>query len=277
MTLKVTKKVVPALATMVMLGICQAAQGHAVPQTQNNQEFVNSEFKIVTQATSTDPVHDERVAAFFSVDPGTNESTRSCTANNLGDGFWLTARHCKPSVGDFVQSDDGERATVTEVFLHSSIDDLAIMKVDGSISSAHFDLPTRTLEKGNQLTFIGYGGAHTYASTAQVEVLNFIESYPESVGIGYEDLVVVKSVGPSRMCEGDSGGAAYEDNLIYAIHTASGTNRNCEDEEGALSWLTQLTQERVEWIEAIVGLTPSNSAGIPEPLSSANFDLLSSQ
>ncbi len=272
----VAKKVVPAFVVMAMLGISQAALGNAVPQIQNNLELVNFGEKIVTQATSTEPVHDDRVVSLYSVEQGTNAANRSCTANNLGDGFWLTARHCDPIKGDFVQNDDGEKATVTEVFLKSSIDDLAIIKVDGDISSEHFDLPPGTPEVGNQLTFIGYGGEHTYASTALVDVVNFIESYPESVGIPYKDLVVVKSVGPSRMCEGDSGGAAFEENIIYAIHTASGTNRNCEDGVGALSWLTLLTQERAEWIKGIVGSRPSSLEDMLTSSSSESFNLFSS-
>lgn len=252
------KKVVPVLITVGMLSIPQTATAFSV----NAQDFSAKGEKIVTQATSTDPVHDPRVAPFFSVDSVTGASDRTCTANNLGNGFWLTAQHCDPAEGDFLQTDKGGKATVTEAFIASNIDDIALVKVDDDIASERFLLPTEPPEEGDALTFIGYGGTHTYASEAQVKVVNFIERYPESVGIQYEDLMVVKSIGPSRMCEGDSGGAVYSGNTIHAIHTASGTNRDCTDGEGALAWLTLLTPERVEWIQNTIDSTTISSPGL---------------
>jgi hypothetical protein len=249
------KKVVPVLVTVGMLSIPQTATAFSV----NSQDFVARGEKIVTHATSTDPVYDSRVAPFFSVDAVTGASDRTCTANNLGNGFWLTAQHCDPAEGDFLQTDEGGKATVTEIFVASSIDDIALVKVDNDVASERFYLPTKPPEEGDELTFIGYGGTHTYASEAQVEVVNLIERYPESVGIQYENLMVVKSIGPSRMCEGDSGGAVYSGDTVHAIHTASGANRACEDGEGALAWLTLLTPERVEWIRNTIDSTTISS------------------
>lgn len=205
------------------------------------------------QASSTDPVFDERIAAFHSVNSVTGQEFRTCTASFLGDNWWLTAQHCDPASGDYLKQSDGERAEITEVHLLSEDDDIALLKVADGIEAKQFDLPDTLPEQGSIIDLIGFAIGRDFASVATLEVKSFIEKYPQGAGIPYKDLIVASSITPSRTCEGDSGGPGYVGNTIIGVHTAGGQNLECEDGEGRLSWLTALTPERVEWISSIVG------------------------
>ncbi|QQE52578.1 trypsin-like serine protease [Corynebacterium striatum] len=203
------------------------------------------------QASDTNPVVDNRIAALVSVSSSTGQERRTCTASSISADIWLTARHCSPKPGDLLRQVDGDEAKVKQVFFMSVADDLALLKVGKGIEANAFELPISPLQKGDSLTLIGYGASHEYSSIAQLEVKNFIDSYPPEIGIPYHDLVIATTTTPSRTCEGDSGSPVYSGNTIYAIHTAGGSNPSCTNSEGSLTWLSELSPERVHWIESI--------------------------
>lgn len=219
----------------------------------DNLSFFQDKAEIPSlQASNTSPVNDNRIAAFFSVSSVTGQEKRTCTASNLSNHLWLIARHCSPKTGDLLRQFDGEKSTVEQVYFMAETDDLALMKVGEGIEAKAFDLPTLPIEKGNSLTLIGYGGTHEYSSIAKLRVRDLVESYPPEIGIPYRNLIVAETLTPSRTCSGDSGSPAYSDNVIYAIHTAGGSNEACTDGEGSLAWLSALTPARVAWIESFL-------------------------
>lgn len=221
------------------------------------------------QASDTHPVNDDRIAALFAVDSKTGQERRSCTASYLSNSFWLTAKHCSPKSGDFLKQTDGEKAKVEKVHFYSDSDDLALMEVGHGIEAKPFELPASMPEVGEELTFIGYGSTHNYASIAKFKVKNFVESYPPELGIPYQKLMVVSSTTPSRTCEGDSGGPSYKNNTIYSVHTAGGTNLECTDGQDSLAWMTPLTQERTKWIESHLSGWTENAR--PEGKSTSSY------
>lgn len=207
-----------------------------------------SDSGVFLRASDTRAVNDDRIAALFAVDSKTGQERRSCTASYLSNNLWLTAKHCSPKPGDFLKQTDGEKAEIEKVHYYSDSDDLALMEVSHGIEAKPFELPTSLPEVGDELTLIGYGSTHAYASIAKFKVTNFVESYPPELGIPYRKLMIASSTTPSRTCEGDSGGPSYKNNTIYSVHTAGGTNLECTDGQGSLAWMTPLTQERTEWI-----------------------------
>ena len=228
------------------------------------------------QASSTSPVNDDRIAALYTVNSTTGQQFRTCTASFLGEGWWMTARHCTPAVGDYLKQSDGERAEILEVHLRFEDDDIALLKVADGIVAKPFDLPVAPLEQGSIIDLVGFAIGRDFASVATLEVKSFVEKYPEGAGLPYRDLIVASSVTPSRTCEGDSGGPGYVGNTVVGLHTAGGQNPECNDGEGRLSWITALTPERLEWIRSVVLDDTSVADGRGEEQSSISSFLLSS-
>lgn len=105
---------------------------------------------------------------------------------------------------------------------------------------------------------IGYGRTNDFSSEAS----STITGYKDELNFGtavYRDLLEDTSATPSRSCEGDSGGAVFAGDTIYAVHTASGSNIGCQDGEGKLMWHTHLAS-RVDWINQVM----ADNAGTSE-------------
>lgn len=202
------------------------------------------------QATSRTPVNDDRIAALWTRDEA-GRAKRTCTVNHLSGKFWLTAHHCvsgSPDMLAYIEQSDGEVAGVENIYLKSGNDDVALLKVGRGITATTFDLPEQKAAVGDTLTLIGYGRTNDFSSAAEIEVTGYREEF-DFGQVVYRDLLEGTSLTPSRSCEGDSGGALFAGDTIYAVHTASGSNLACRDGEGALMWHTNLAGHR-EWIEA---------------------------
>lgn len=139
------------LATFVLLVALALPSFAAVPYTP----------QVAPLATSTVPSNDDRVGALWeAIDP--NDPTnivKKCSANHLGNGFWITAHHCiasNPSMQGFIKQDDGDQAPIKEIFTKSNNDDVALIKVEEGIQAQSFILPSRAPYVGEEFSLIGF-------------------------------------------------------------------------------------------------------------------------
>lgn len=224
----------------------------------------------VLQASSTVPVDDNRIAALWSVIPDSDRAQgssirRDCTASYVGDNFWITAHHCvssMPVMDGFLRQSDGETAGIAAVYVKSSIEDVALIKVGDGINADTFTLAKHPLEVGQQAFMTGYGLPHDYASTA----VTMITEKVESLNFGnatYTKLFKGKSLTDSRSCSGDSGAPVYRENTLYAVHTAGGFNPSCTAGKDRPMWHTDIVP-RLDWLEETIqantGLSPQEKA-----------------
>lgn len=203
-------------------------------------------------ASSTTPVKDKRIAAYFSRDIITGQEVRSCTAANIAENLWITARHCSPKIGDSIRGSGGGKVSVQSVYLTNESDDIAVVKAAPGLKPASFALPTVPPKKGEELTLLGFGAKHDYASAAAVKVVGSTDEYPPELENPRKGMLNLEPTSQSRACEGDSGAPIFWGDTIYAIHSSAATNKGCYDGPGGLIWATSLTPERVNWIKSII-------------------------
>lgn len=202
-----------------------------------------------TQATSTIPIDDDRIAALWISNPGSpgTPPVRECTTSYLGNNFWITAHHCvTPDMSGYLTQPDGQTTGIAATYTLSNQDDIALVKTGPGITATTFTLPTRTLEIGEQATLLGYAITHDYASAATTTITDRIDNLDVGTTI-YTDIYQTRSVTDSRSCNGDSGGPIYQNNTIYAVHTAGSYNPTCTPGQDRPMWHTNLTT-RVPWI-----------------------------
>lgn len=206
------------------------------------------------RASSTVPVNDNRIAALWSVTPSLDDSQhqrvrRECTASYVGDNFWLTAHHCvsnSPFMDGFLRQTDGEVAGIAAIYIKSSTEDVALIKVGGGIDADAFALATVPLQVGDQAVLTGYGQPHDYASSASTVIVANVDSLNFG-NVTYTGLFKGKSLTASRSCGGDSGAPIYKNDTLYAVHTAGGFNPECSDGQGRPMWHTDIIP-RIAWI-----------------------------
>lgn len=227
-----------------------------------------------TQATSTIPVYDDRIAALWISNPGSpgTQPTRQCTTSYLGNNFWITAHHCvTPDMSGYLTQPDGQTAGIAATYTLSNQDDIALVKTGPGITATTFTLPTRTLEIGEQATLLGYAITHDYASAATTTITDRIDNLDVGTTI-YTDIYQTRSATDSRSCNGDSGGPIYQNNTIYAVHTAGSYNPTCTPGQDRPMWHTNLTT-RVPWITTTMTthqqLTPEETRHAAEGLATA--------
>lgn len=221
-----------------------------------------SRFETFTFAsTSSTPAQDNRVAALW-VAPSSPDSSqpprRGCTANNVSESFWITASHCVPSKEEtrgFLEHEDGGVAGIEAVYTISDSDDVALLKVGPGIDAIPFELPERKLESGEDVMLVGYAITNRFASTAQLQVEKYLDSkfFPP---FKYSGLYQTVNTTDFWTCTGDSGGAIYKGNTIYAVHSASAGNPTCSDGRRKTMWHSDLYL-RVDWITRTI----SNHSG----------------
>jgi|GEM_PF-2066488 len=212
------------------------------------------------QASSTIPVYDDRVARIELKKPSAGNVSHqegiACTANHLGNGFWLTAKHCLTDAqmkGDILQA-DGDRAAITNRYFAEKGVDLAIFETDDpTISSRNFALPGEGLNISDELTLIGFAAVHSYASEAKLEVIEGVQDN-YILWQEYRNSFKTVSTTPSRTCGGDSGGAVYAGNEIIGVHSAGPLNRECAGKQGSEMLHTSVLPSR-SWIEEVAGRT----------------------
>ncbi|VZH86003.1 S1 family peptidase [Corynebacterium rouxii] len=241
--------------------------------------------ELYPQASSTTPVHDDRVARIeikkIPNDKTEQQTVLACTANHLGSGLWITAKHCLTSTEEkreIIQS-DGDRATIKKVHFAEEGVDLAILETDNpAISSDFFTLPEENPNSSDVLTLIGFAAVHSYASEAQVSVTEGVQDN-YVLWQKYKQSFKTVSVTDSRTCSGDSGGAVYSRNKIVGIHSAGPLNKECEGKQGSVMLHTAIFPSR-EWIERIIhhldkDLEHSNGKNIApfSSMSSTNLSL----
>ncbi|WP_257159831.1 S1 family peptidase [Corynebacterium cystitidis] len=164
-----------------------------------------------------------------------------CTASYLGNNVWITAAHCVTSspISQLYIKQDGHSALVDNVKLLSSGKDIALLHVGDGINAGFFNLPAQRVEVGRTLYLIGYGTERQFASAAELEITNYHEKLRQGSMV-YENLYETVSLTSSRSCSGDSGGAVFIEDTIYAVHTAGEPNGLCVDKQGSRMWHADL-------------------------------------
>ncbi|WP_169332013.1 trypsin-like serine protease [Corynebacterium caspium] len=253
------------LAASVVLTTALTATGLQAPASAT-EDFTQA-FELLSetelQASSTTPVSDNRIAAFWEKDipryVGENTyATRACTTSYLGNNYWITARHCvahNPELAGYLEQSDGEFAGIANIYLLSEHDDIAILKTGPGIQAEAFKLPTRDLKKGEVATLLGYSTGHDYASAAYPAIVQAVRVKRIGTdGPVYKKLLESTSNTGSRTCRGDSGAGIFIDDTIYAVHTAGAENLRCTDQIGSEMFHSAL-YSRVEAIKAIISDT----------------------
>lgn len=233
----------------------------------------------VTQATSREPVDDDRIAALWvgSLDENTsrNRGNRLCTVSFLGDNVWITARHCADDAEGspaYLEQSDGEQAEVIRTDLVPNNADIALVTTGPGIDARPFELPTRSLNTGDTANLTGYGLTNDFASTAVVRITERLES--KKLGSStFKDLLESESITPSRSCDGDSGAPVYVGNVIYAVHSAGGFNPSCLDGINRKMWHSDVFPQ-VEWIKSRLSHDGSSDSVVNDL--SSSFPLRSS-
>ena len=219
------------------------------------------------QASSTKATEDDRVARIETAKSKKREDSSgeadsqqqemiSCSASHIGQGVWLTAKHCLISeqARSTVIQPDGDRASITEKYFAREGVDLALFVVDdSSISTSAFSLPEALPKISQQLTLIGFAALHSYASEAPVKVIEGVTTN-RVLWQEYKDSFKTSSISPSRSCGGDSGGAVYSGNEIIAVHSAGPLNEQCQGKKGSSmlhtavfpsnDWILQILESR---------------------------------
>lgn len=201
------------------------------------------------QASDTVAVDDDRVGQLFYVNPVelpegmTFPEVALCSASHVGNNQWITAAHC--IINDyqftgFIKQSDGDKANVTEVWISPGGEDIALLRVDSTISEKSFLISGSPADKGKTLTVLGYADERSYASAAEVKVQNFL---PQVV-IGestFPKVYQTTSLRTSRSCSGDSGGPVFSGRELYAVHSAGEKNPECGDKHSSLMWHSDVT------------------------------------
>lgn len=144
----------------------------------------------------------------------------------------------------------GGIAGIEAVYTLSDSDDVALLKVGAGIDAIPFELPERKLQSGEDATLVGYAIKNLFASTAQVQVEKYLD-FKLFPPFRYSDLYQAVTSTEFWTCTGDSGGAIYKGNTIYAVHSASAGNPTCSDGRGKTMWHSDL-YPRVDWIRSTI-------------------------
>ncbi len=189
---------------------------------------------------------------------------KRCTVNHLRNGFWITARHCVQglngqSASGFIRQYDGQSAKVEDVYTKGETEDVALIKVSDGINADSFELPTKSLTFNDEASLIGYGGYHDFPSTAEVRVVAYYDKYSFEAG-SFSNILQSVATTDAWSCSGDSGGAIYSGNTIYAVHTAGGANPTCQDRRGGKMWHSDIFPY-ADWINSLMKETQDSSEG----------------
>ena len=159
------------------------------PIESNTPDQQAKHYKISLTTSSTTAIDDKRIAAYFSRNESTGREARICTAENIAENLWITARHCSPKIGDTIGRPGKNKLSVEKVYLATESDDIALVKVSPGLDAKPFDLPTESPNEGDELTLVGYGAKHDYASAATNR-----DCYNSSGGLGWATLLTPKRV-----------------------------------------------------------------------------------
>jgi len=212
-----------------------------------------------SRASSPVPKNDNRIGNLWFANPtrlpdGTYIPPASiCTASYIGENLWLTAAHCVEPFPDFygyIEQSEGEAAGVKDVTVLDSGVDIALIEVGPGISADPFSIAVDPATVGAHLTLIGYADNRTYASEALVEVTG----EPSAVTLSnktYQNVYESRSARLSRSCSGDSGGAVYRGDTLYAVHTGGEQNPDCTNLVDSTMWHTDLASSRDAIVEKL--------------------------
>lgn len=213
---------------------------------------------IALHATSTTPVYDERIAALWigHRPPGDQQEMtvhRQCTASRISEKLWISSLHCVShnlSLVGYLERSDGEYTGIENIYTLTDRDDIALIKAGDGIDGASFSLPEQPLRVGDLATLIGYAMKNPFSSAAQTRITGRIDEKHFGTA-SYKDIYEARSVTPSWTCQGDSGGAIYVNDTIYAVHSGGSGNPHCQDGVGKLMWHTDIFS-RTDWIQGVI-------------------------
>lgn len=193
---------------------------HWVDESDGNEPYDEGLDWFTTNKT---PTYDNRIGALYFSDG--LKSERTCTANYIGDYYWLTARHCVEdelnSIG-FIQQSDGEFAGIELIEMAPDPEhDLALIRVGTGINARKFELSARPPRVGDGVRVIGYSGQvgqrNDFSSAAdfRVGVVDYLVHTTR--GDVYSDQVRLDPTGDANLCHGDSGAAVFAGNEIVGV------------------------------------------------------------
>ncbi|WKD58481.1 Trypsin [Corynebacterium caspium DSM 44850] len=179
------------------------------------------------QSSSTVPVFDPNIARLITA---SESGIGICTANYIGNNFWLTAHHCLTGLkvpAGILAHPDGSITGLANAYIVDNNFDLALLKAKPGPYTQKFDLPKQDLQVGQEAEFNGFAGAHDYASNAKLKIVSPLgTNYPS--GHKYVGQFKAYNIGTSVTCHGDSGSGVFIGNTIYGI--VSGTSvKECRD------------------------------------------------
>lgn len=207
-----------------------------------------------TRSSNETPAIDDRIGQLWIRDQ-MHALQKRCTANHLSKNLWITAHHCvtnldKQKLSGYIKQYDGSHAKITAIHTKTDTDDIALIEVTGGKETGGFILSNETLSIGSKATLVGYGGSHDYPSIAGVRVVAHHAKYPFG-SVTYSNILETVATTDSWSCHGDSGGAVYSGDTIYAVHTAGGSNPLCRDRKNGKMWHTDLAPYK-EWITSFM-------------------------
>ncbi|MER0093553.1 trypsin-like serine protease [Corynebacterium sp. KPL2838] len=140
---------------------------------------------IQPRTSNTTETNDDRIGQLFYKndtrlpDGSTLPPIAICSASHIGNGKWVTAAHCLSDFSSFtghIKQSDGESATVTSFTVPDRKVDIAVLTVGQGIEAGSFDLPSAPATPGEKMSLIGFADERDYASQAEVEIEERIET-----------------------------------------------------------------------------------------------------
>ena len=205
-------------------------------------------------ASGNEEITDIRIARL-----GLETGTSECSTVHIGNGLWLTAKHCMDGEWApqdfFVKTIDGKLHRTSKVYLFSPHVDLLTLSVPTTKEFPAYPVYPVTLNKGDTLDLIGYGMNRTVPTKSSVEIT--------SVAAGQDGMLVIsRSQGPSRSCSEDSGAPLVSNGLLRAIHVQGVPNPTCSDRQGSLMGHIDLgfVSEQLDKLKHSHEYSPSSTA-----------------
>lgn len=184
------------------------------------------------------------VAALLGV-ADSGEIYRVCTVTHVGDGIWLTAKHCLNSGGVLpkIRVESGEVLAVNGFKMADDGRDLALLRTEGDP-----DVPTVKIAKA----FPGIGSVVEvsvlragYKSSVRLPMVlkGRLDRIETEEGWTFSDVFVLESASHQKPCPGDSGAPVVVSGEIVGVHSAGNKQHDCQGPYGSASIATFVSPE----------------------------------
>lgn len=184
------------------------------------------------------------VAALLGV-ADSGEIYRVCTVTHVGDGIWLTAKHCLNSGGVLpkIRVESGEVLAVNGFKMADDGRDLALLRTEGDPA-----VPTVKIAEA----FPGIGSVVEvsvlragYKSSVRLPMVlkGRLDRIETEEGWTFSDVFVLESASHQKPCPGDSGAPVVVSGEIIGVHSAGNKQHDCQGPNGSASIATFVSPE----------------------------------